>query len=73
MFSSGEIGAALPGITLFAFHGKLNEKFDRRETGTWDRDIVRVREGRFTFYDRDTDLKARFNCERISANALKCK
>lgn len=49
--------AALPGITLFVFHGRLNEKFDKRESGTWDRDIVRVREGRFTFYERDTVLK----------------
>lgn len=49
--------AALPGITLFVFHGRLNEQFDKRESGTWDRDIVRVREGRFTFYERDTVLK----------------
>lgn len=45
------------GISLFAFHGKLNEEFEGREAGTWARDVVRVRNGRYTFRDRDTQLK----------------
>lgn len=43
--------------TLFAFHGKLNEEFDGREAGSWARDITKVRNGRFTFRDRETKLK----------------
>lgn len=45
------------GISLFAFHGKLNTEFDGRESGSWSRDILRVRNGRLTFRDCDTKLK----------------
>lgn len=45
------------GITLFAFHGKLNEEMDGLEAGTWARDIVTPKNGRWTFRDRITQLK----------------
>lgn len=50
---------ALEGITLFAFHGKLNEDFDGREAGRWSQDVLKIRNGRFTFRDRDTTLKVK--------------
>nr|3IE4_A Chain A, Gram-Negative Binding Protein 3 [Drosophila melanogaster]3IE4_B Chain B, Gram-Negative Binding Protein 3 [Drosophila melanogaster] len=45
------------GITLFAFHGKLNEEMEGLEAGTWARDIVKAKNGRWTFRDRITALK----------------
>ncbi|XP_061400908.1 gram-negative bacteria-binding protein 3-like [Musca vetustissima] len=45
------------GITLFAFHGKLNEEMDGLEAGTWARDIVKPKNGRWIFRDRVTHLK----------------
>ncbi|XP_075151320.1 gram-negative bacteria-binding protein 3-like [Haematobia irritans] len=45
------------GITLFAFHGKLNEEMDGLEAGAWARDIVKPKNGRWTFRDRVTKLK----------------
>lgn len=45
------------GSTLFAFHGKLNEEFDGLEAGHWAKDILKVRDGRFTFVERQTPLK----------------
>lgn len=45
------------GISLFAFHGKLNEEFDGLEAGSWARDITKVKNGRYTFRDRMTQLK----------------
>lgn len=44
-------------MTLFAFHGKLNEELNGLEAGTWSRDITKAINGRFTFYDRDAELK----------------
>ncbi|XP_064549006.1 gram-negative bacteria-binding protein 3 [Drosophila montana] len=44
------------GITLFAFHGKLNEDFDGLEAGSWARDIPNAKKGRWTFRDRETVL-----------------
>lgn len=44
------------GISLFAFHGKLNEDFDGLEAGTWARDIPSAKRGRWTFRDRETAL-----------------
>ncbi|XP_030373842.1 gram-negative bacteria-binding protein 3-like [Scaptodrosophila lebanonensis] len=46
-----------PGITLFAFHGKLNEEMEGLEAGTWARDIVKAKNGRWTFRDRIASLK----------------
>ncbi|XP_037720407.1 gram-negative bacteria-binding protein 3 [Drosophila subpulchrella] len=45
------------GISLFAFHGKLNEEMEGLEAGTWARDIVKAKNGRWTFRDRTTALK----------------
>ncbi|ALC42245.1 CG30148 [Drosophila busckii] len=45
------------GISLFAFHGKLNEEFDGLEAGRWARDIPRAKRERWTFRDRETALK----------------
>ncbi|KAH8415556.1 hypothetical protein KR222_004595 [Zaprionus bogoriensis] len=45
------------GITLFAFHGKLNEEMEGLEAGTWARDIVKVKDGRWIFRDRQAQLK----------------
>jgi len=45
------------GITLFAFHGKLNEEMDGLEAGFWARDIVKMKNGRWTFRDRNAMLK----------------
>ncbi|XP_037934806.1 gram-negative bacteria-binding protein 3-like [Teleopsis dalmanni] len=44
------------GISLFAFHGKLNEEMEGLEAGTWARDIVKAKNGRWTFTERVTKL-----------------
>ncbi|XP_033234779.1 gram-negative bacteria-binding protein 3 [Drosophila pseudoobscura] len=44
------------GISLFAFHGKVNEEFDGLEAGRWARDIPKAKRGRWTFRDRETVL-----------------
>lgn len=51
-------GSADDGITLFAFHGQLNVPFDGHEAGTWSRDVMRVKHGRFTFRDCNTKLQS---------------
>ncbi|KAJ8930601.1 hypothetical protein NQ314_016571 [Rhamnusium bicolor] len=45
------------GITLFAFHGKINEDLNGREGGTFSRDITKAKNGRWTFKDPYTKLK----------------
>lgn len=45
------------GIRLFAFHGKINEEMNGREGGTFSRDIVKPKNGRWTFIDKTTKLK----------------
>ncbi|KAL0822272.1 hypothetical protein ABMA28_004387 [Loxostege sticticalis] len=45
------------GYQLFAFHGKLNEEMEGLEAGTWSRDITQVKNGRWTFRDRNAELK----------------
>ncbi|CAG9855841.1 unnamed protein product [Phyllotreta striolata] len=47
----------VPGIKLFAFHGKINEEFDGREAGTFARDILKPKNGSWTFVDKITKLK----------------
>lgn len=44
-------------VTLFTFHGKLNEQMRGLETGNWSRDISKPINGRFVFEDRETSLK----------------
>lgn len=46
-----------PGISLVAFHAKFNEDFNGLEAGTIARDIVRVKNGRWTYEDHSTRLK----------------
>ncbi|TDG51067.1 hypothetical protein AWZ03_002430 [Drosophila navojoa] len=41
-----------PGISLFAFHGKLNEEMDDLSDQTWATDIVTPRNGRWTYINR---------------------
>ncbi|XP_055691646.1 beta-1,3-glucan-binding protein 1 [Lutzomyia longipalpis] len=45
------------GITLFAFHGQLNQPFTGLQAGQWATDITRPTEGRFRFTERSTRLK----------------
>ncbi|XP_018800712.1 PREDICTED: gram-negative bacteria-binding protein 3-like [Bactrocera latifrons] len=45
------------GITLFAFHGKLNEEMEGLEAGTWSRDIVKTRNGRWSYHERNAKLR----------------
>ncbi|XP_049819261.1 beta-1,3-glucan-binding protein-like [Aethina tumida] len=44
------------GVKLFAFHGKINEEMNGREAGTLSRDIVKSKEGRWTFYEPTAKL-----------------
>ncbi|XP_012523049.1 beta-1,3-glucan-binding protein-like [Monomorium pharaonis] len=45
------------GITLVAFHVKFNEDFDGLEAGHIAKDILKVRNGQWTYQDRHTQLK----------------
>ncbi|XP_039958587.1 gram-negative bacteria-binding protein 3-like [Bactrocera neohumeralis] len=45
------------GITLFAFHGKLNEEMEGLEAGTWSRDIVKTKNGRWSYHERNAKLR----------------
>lgn len=45
------------GITLVAFHVKFNEDFNGLEAGQIARDILKVRDGRWIYEDRNTVLK----------------
>ncbi|XP_015593953.1 beta-1,3-glucan-binding protein [Cephus cinctus] len=44
------------GITLVAFHVKINEDFNGLEAGTIARDIVKARNGLWTYEDKQTQL-----------------
>lgn len=45
------------GIQLFAFHGKVNEEMNGREGGTFSKDVLKAKNGRWTFYDATAELK----------------
>ncbi|XP_066585294.1 beta-1,3-glucan-binding protein 1-like [Prorops nasuta] len=45
------------GISLVAFHVNFNQDFEGLEAGTIARDIVKVRNGRWKYEDRTTELK----------------
>ncbi|XP_026734112.1 beta-1,3-glucan-binding protein-like [Trichoplusia ni] len=45
------------GFSLFAFHGKLNEEMEGLEGGQWSRDITKAKGGRWTFRDKNAELK----------------
>jgi hypothetical protein len=51
------VSTAEEGITLFAFHGKLNEEMKHLEAGAWSKDITRITNGRFVFEDKNVKLK----------------
>ncbi|CAH0546478.1 unnamed protein product [Brassicogethes aeneus] len=44
------------GVKLFAFHGKINEEMNGREGGTFSRDILKPKDGKWTFYDPTAKL-----------------
>lgn len=46
-----------PGISLFAFHGKLNEEMDDLSDQTWATDVVSARNGRWTYRNREQKLR----------------
>ncbi|KAH8421029.1 hypothetical protein KR222_004440 [Zaprionus bogoriensis] len=46
-----------PGISLFAFHGKLNEEMDDLSDQTWATDVVSARNGRWTYRNRQQKLQ----------------
>ncbi|KAG5309160.1 BGBP protein, partial [Pseudoatta argentina] len=45
------------GITLVAFHININEDFDGLEAGRFAKDILKVRNGRWTFQDKQVQLR----------------
>ncbi|XP_075978716.1 beta-1,3-glucan-binding protein-like [Anticarsia gemmatalis] len=45
------------GFSLFAFHGNLNQEMEGLEAGQWARDITKAKGGRWTFRDRNVELK----------------
>lgn len=46
------------GETLFAFHGNINKPIENLEAGQFSRDILRPKNGRWTFVDETTNLKS---------------
>ncbi|KAH8355309.1 hypothetical protein KR093_010759, partial [Drosophila rubida] len=46
-----------PGISLFAFHGKLNAEMDDLGDQTWATDVVAARHGRWTYRNREQKLQ----------------
>lgn len=45
------------GISLFAFHGNVNREMDGLEAGDMSKDILRKRDGRWTFFEKKLKLK----------------
>ncbi|XP_031623801.1 uncharacterized protein LOC116341082 [Contarinia nasturtii] len=46
-----------PGIQLFAFHGNLNSPMEGLENGQFSADILKHKNGRWTFIDRKHEIK----------------
>lgn len=46
-----------PGLSLFAFHGKINSKLGSLEGGTFSKDVLQPVNGLWTFRDDATKLK----------------
>lgn len=46
-----------PGITLFAFHGNINEPFESLEAGQMARDVIKKRGDLWVFEDKNVRLK----------------
>lgn len=47
-----------PGIQLFAFHGNLNSPMDGLENGQFSADILKNKNGRWTFINRKHEIKS---------------
>lgn len=45
------------GIQLFAFHGAINRELDGLEAGDMSKDVLKKRNGRWTFHERKLKLK----------------
>lgn len=45
-----------PGVTLFAFHGKLNKKFRGNEEGDLHQDILEPRDGVWAYENRNAQV-----------------
>lgn len=45
------------GITLFAFHGNVNKEMDGLEAGEMSKDILKKKDGRWTFFEKKLRLK----------------
>ncbi|KAH8316436.1 hypothetical protein KR067_008046 [Drosophila pandora] len=45
------------GITLFAFHGKLNKPIDNLSDQDWAADIIRPTKGRWVYENRDVSVR----------------
>uniref|UniRef100_A0A182MYU8 Uncharacterized protein n=1 Tax=Anopheles dirus TaxID=7168 RepID=A0A182MYU8_9DIPT len=46
-----------PGISLFTFHGKLNQQFlQNYDVGRWAQTITKIKNGRYLFIDREAKL-----------------
>ncbi|KAK4876690.1 hypothetical protein RN001_009196 [Aquatica leii] len=45
------------GISLFAFHGKINSEMNGREAGTFSVDILKPKNGRWTYINKSPRLK----------------
>lgn len=46
-----------PGIQLFAFHGNLNSPMEGLEAGQFSADILKHKNGRWTFTDKKHEIK----------------
>lgn len=46
-----------PGIQLFAFHGNLNSPMDGLEAGQFSADILKHKNGRWTYVNRKHEIK----------------
>ncbi|KAH8252675.1 hypothetical protein KR032_001204 [Drosophila birchii] len=46
-----------PGITLFAFHGKLNEPMRDLSDQTWATDVIQSYNGKWTYRNQNVKLK----------------
>lgn len=49
--------ADTPGIQLFAFHGNLNSPMEGLENGQFSADILKHKNGRWTFTNRKHEIK----------------
>lgn len=48
----------VPGIQLFAFHGNLNNPLEGLEAGQFSQDILKSKNGHWTFTNKKYEIKA---------------